>query len=185
MIPSIPSNWREFRLVAGHVQRSPISTRLLEAPGTSGINLRHFPSLSHFAKYRCFFNVQASVKFLICISVALLYFIFRKYDEVVSINDIPVSESDQNLVKSLLDGAVTTLNMVRLELLVISFATTPFFLILIYMSIKGDWRRSHQKAWVHYAVNSTSIPDFILAIICLYSLFLFIGSQATGWQLSG
>ncbi|CAH3197016.1 unnamed protein product, partial [Porites evermanni] len=36
----------------------------------------------------------------------------RKYDEVVSINDIPVSESDQNLVKSLLDGAVTTLNMV-------------------------------------------------------------------------
>lgn len=132
-----------------------------------------------------FFNVQASVKFLICISVALLYYIFRKYDEVVSINDIPVSESDQNLVKSLLDGAVTTLNMVRLELLVISFANTPFFLILIYMSIKGDWRRSHQKAWVHYAVNSTSIPDFILAIICLYSLFLFIGSQATGWQLSG
>lgn len=57
----------------------------------------------------------------------MLHYIFRKYDEVVSINDIPVSESDQNLVKSLLDGAVTTLNMVRLELLVISFATTPFF----------------------------------------------------------
>ena len=109
--------------MAGHVQPSLISTRLLEAPGTSGINLRHFPSLSHFAKYRCFFNVQASVKFLICISVALLHYIFRKYDEVVSINDIPVSESDQNLVKSLLDGAVTTLNMVRLELLVISFAS--------------------------------------------------------------
>ena len=146
MIPSIPSNWREFRLVAGHVQPSLISTRLLEAPGTSGINFRHFPSLSHFAKYRCIFNVQASVKFLICICVTLLYCVFRKYDEVVSINDIPVSESDQNLVKSLLDGAVTTLNMVRLELLVISFATTPFFLILIYMSIKGYWRRGHQKA---------------------------------------
>ena len=53
----------------------------------------------------------------------MLHYIFRKYDEVVSINDIPVSESDQNLVKSLLDGAVTTLNMVRLELLVISFAS--------------------------------------------------------------
>ena len=38
MIPSIPSNWREFRLVAGHVQPSLILTRLLEAPGTSGIN---------------------------------------------------------------------------------------------------------------------------------------------------
>ena len=75
----------------------------------------------------------------------MLYYVFRKYDEVVSINDIPVSESDQNLVKSLLDGAVTTLNMVRLELLVISFATNLFFLILIYMSIKGDRRRGHQK----------------------------------------
>ncbi|XP_078384398.1 uncharacterized protein LOC144666866 isoform X1 [Oculina patagonica] len=36
----------------------------------------------------------------------------RKYDEIVSINDIPVTESDQNLVKSLLDGAITALTMV-------------------------------------------------------------------------
>ena len=55
----------------------------------------------------------------------------------MSINDIPVSESDQNLVKSLLDGAVTTLNMVRLELLVISFATTPFFSFLSTCQLKG------------------------------------------------
>ena len=137
MIPSIPSNWREFQLVAGHVQPLLISTRLLEAPGTSGINLRHFPSLSHFAKYRCIFNVQASVKLLICICVTLLCYVFRKYDEVVSINDIPVSESDQNLVKSLLDGAVTTLNMVRLELLVISFATTSFFSFSSTCQLKG------------------------------------------------
>lgn len=41
---------------------------------------------------------------------------FRIYDEIVSINDIPVTESDQNLVKSLLDGAVSTLTMVILEL---------------------------------------------------------------------
>jgi len=123
--------------VAGHVQPSLISTRLLEAPGTSGNNLRHFPSLSNFAKYRCIFNVQASVKFLICICVTLLNYVFRKYDEVVSINDIPVSESDQNLVKSLLDGAVTTLNMVRLELLVISFATTPFFPCSSTCQLKG------------------------------------------------
>ena len=122
--------------MAGHVQRSLILTRLLEAPGTSGINLRHFPSLSHFAKYRCFFNVQASVKFLISICVTLLYYFFRKYDEVVSINDIPVSESDQNLVKSLLDGAVTTLNMVRLELLVISLPPR-FFSFSSTCQLKG------------------------------------------------
>ena len=137
MIPSIPSNWREFRLVAGHVQPSLISTRRLEAPGTSGINLHPFPSLSHLVKYRCIFNVQTSVKSLICICVTLLYYDFRKYDEVVSINDIPVNESDQNLVKSLLDGAVTTLNMVRLELLVISFAPIPFFPFLSTCQSKG------------------------------------------------
>ena len=42
----------------------------------------------------------------------IIFLIFRKYDEIVSINDIPVTEGDQNLVRSLLDGALTTLNMV-------------------------------------------------------------------------
>lgn len=44
----------------------------------------------------------------------IIFLIFRKYDEIVSINDIPVTEGDQNLVRSLLDGALTTLNMVSL-----------------------------------------------------------------------
>ncbi|EDO46339.1 predicted protein [Nematostella vectensis] len=36
----------------------------------------------------------------------------RKYDEIISINDIPVSEKDQNLVRSLLDSATSTVTMV-------------------------------------------------------------------------
>lgn len=36
----------------------------------------------------------------------------RKYDEIVSINDIPVTESDLNLVKSLLDGSIPSPMMV-------------------------------------------------------------------------
>ncbi|XP_032219034.2 uncharacterized protein LOC5518384 [Nematostella vectensis] len=36
----------------------------------------------------------------------------RKYDEIISINDIPVSEKDQNLVHSLLDSATSTVTMV-------------------------------------------------------------------------
>ena len=40
----------------------------------------------------------------------------RKYDEIVSVNDIPVTDSDLNLVKSLLDGAISEPNMVRQEL---------------------------------------------------------------------
>lgn len=47
----------------------------------------------------------------------IIFLIFRKYDEIVSINDIPVTEGDQNLVRSLLDGALTTLNMVSLGVL--------------------------------------------------------------------
>lgn len=47
----------------------------------------------------------------------IILLIFRKYDEIVSINDIPVTEGDQNLVRSLLDGALTTLNMVSLGVL--------------------------------------------------------------------
>jgi len=37
----------------------------------------------------------------------------RKYDEIISINDIPVTETDQNLVRSLLDGATSNIKLVR------------------------------------------------------------------------
>lgn len=43
-------------------------------------------------------------------------FYSRKYDEIVSINDIPVTQSDLNLVKSLLDGGIAAPNMVSLKL---------------------------------------------------------------------
>lgn len=36
----------------------------------------------------------------------------RKYDEIVSVNDIPVTDSDLNLLKSLLDGAISEPTMV-------------------------------------------------------------------------
>lgn len=63
------------------------------------------------------------------------FFPNRKYDEIVSVNDIPVTDSDLNLVKSLLDGAIAEPTMVRLELVMKS----------THISRDGDLNRKVQS----------------------------------------
>ena len=123
-----------------------------------------------------------------------IFLIFRKYDEIVSINDIPVTEGDQNLVRSLLDGALTTLNMVSQGVLCAPPSMWDCLVIGKHLSYLVSslccraWqeRESARNGKFTYPYNQCCTSWYKHKVIASYSSFClwrFSGSQAANWDI--
>lgn len=137
-----------------------------------------------------YFVTRRKVKWL----MNIIFLIFRKYDEIVSINDIPVTEGDQNLVRSLLDGALTTLNMVSLGVICAPPSVWDCWVIgkhLLYLVSSlccRAWqeRQSARNGKFTNPYDQCCTSWYKHKVIVSYSSFClwrFSGSQAANWDI--